>query len=192
MFPIELKESVFGVLSILPDKSFADNTFVSSDFVFYVLNDEIMEIPYRIYFLEPDEDAIEKLDETQKLMLYCIYTRSCNGYIRQKYIEKILSCDFPKWCIPYIVKLSDEYVVEILDVIYEKLKNRNNDDLKEFCRDNWNNSCKSYQRMISYWDVFYRVYDDYYNKDVYKLKDYVGRKLFIKCFGISPRMKIKK
>jgi hypothetical protein len=90
----------------------------------------------------------------------------------------LLITDFADWTIPYIVKACDEYVLEILEMIYEVLKEQDKERFKKFCYENSISFCKSYNRMISYWNVFYR--DRYY-----KYHQYVGSKLFKECFGYS-------
>lgn len=89
-------------------------------------------------------------------MLYCIYTRNCEGHIRQKYLNILLNPNFDYWVIPFIVKLCDEHVIETLEVIYDKLKEWNNNDVKNFCLENKFIINKSYSRMVSYWNEFYR------------------------------------
>lgn len=44
--------------------------------------------------------------------------------------------DFPQWCMPYILKVSSEYVVEIIDDVYEYMKTRNNTSFQMFCKNN--------------------------------------------------------
>lgn len=119
-------------------------------------------------FPEIIKKELEK-NNIQKEILYCIYTRSCNGYIREKYLKELLKLDFDYWAIPFIVKLSDEYIVEILEVIYDKLKIRNNDDIKRFCLENKNIINKSYSRMISYWNEFYRSKEPSFHKYIKKI-----------------------
>ena len=85
------------------------------------------------------------------------------------YLKELLKLDFDYWAIPFIVKLSDEYIVEILEVIYDKLKIRNNDDIKRFCLENKNIINKSYSRMISYWNEFYRSKEPSFHKYIKKI-----------------------
>lgn len=176
-FPKELNNDLQKVLRMLPQTS-SNNISIkfSDDNIEYILNKYSVQFPYRLYLVEPDEEEISKLSETQKLMLFCMYTRSHDGYVREKYVKKILSIDFPNWCIPYIVKLCDEYVVEILEIIYERLNNRSNEDIQEFCRNNREQMRKSYTRMTSYWNEYYRGR---------KFHRYVGRMLFRECLGYS-------
>ena len=115
------------------------------------------------------------------MILHCIFTRSCDGFVRERHIKALLSEDFTEWAIPYIFKVCDEYVVEILQTVYDNLKDRNTDNFKNFCANNHASFCRSYNRMISYWNEFYR-------NNCYRYEDYVGRKLFIKCFGAKRTM----
>jgi hypothetical protein len=131
--------------------------------------------------LEPENKAINKLNDTEKLILHCIYSRSCDGYARQKHIKALLSADFLNWTIPYIVKVCDEYVIEILQMVYDNLKDKNTEVFKDFCYDDRKSFCRSYSRMHSYWN-------EYYRSDYYKFEEYIGYKLFVECFGAKRIM----
>ena len=147
----------------------------------YVLSDGTqISFPYRIYYLA--EDAVYAgLSDTEKLIYDCIYTRSCDGRVREKHIKHILAVDFPEWCFPYILKLSSEYVVEILSVIYDALKERDNSDLWTFSRENPEMLQLAYRRMVSYWNEFYR-------RECQMFKDYVGRRLFKECLATKTNL----
>lgn len=114
-FPKELRDDLNMVLKVMRVKTFDD---VHESTIDYKLNRDIVKIPYRIYFLDVEDEKIDCLTEIQKLILYCLYTRSSNGYMREKYVRKLLDIDLEEWMIPFVVKLCDEYVVEILEVIY--------------------------------------------------------------------------
>ena len=178
-FPKELYNDLQEVLKIIPKETY-NNVSVgySENEVEYYLNNVMIKIPYRMYFIDADLTKIDNLTNIQKEIFYCIYTRSCDGYIREKYLRELLKLKFDYWTIPFIVKLADEYILEILEVIYDKLKIRNNDDIKQFCLENKKIINKSYSRMISYWNEFYRSKEHCFYK-------YVGRKLFRECFGYS-------
>ncbi len=150
----------------------------SMNAVEYIQFGKVVRFPDRIYGNEPDEEYIERLDKERQLKFFCTYTRHNNGYIREKYLRKLLERDFENWCIPYIVKLCDEYVIQILEVIYQFLKDRNNEDIKTFCKENKTAMEKSCSRMVSYWN-------EYYRKENPELNRYVGTKLFKECFGIT-------
>ena len=93
--------------------------------------------------------------------------------------------DYEEWAIPYIVKICDEYIIEILEMTYVILKEQDTEKIKRFCMENIEEFCKSYNRMISYWNEFYR---DRYNN----FHQYIGRKLFRECFGYSRFLERRK
>lgn len=57
------------------------------------------------------------------------------------------------------MEFCDEYVVEILHLIYDRLKDRNNEDIINFCLENKPACKKSYDRMVSYRNAYYRGYE---------------------------------
>ena len=176
-FPSGLEENLSKVMETMPNNTFNNVPFVTSDnTIAYTLENHVVDIPYRMYLLDITDTEYEKLSQTQKQILCCIYTRSCNGYIREKYLRKLLDMPFEHWGIPFIVKLCDEYVLEILEIIYDKLKERNNSDIQSFCLKNKVSISKSYSRMISYWNEYYRGYE-------FDFRQYIGRKLFRECLG---------
>lgn len=178
-FPKYLKDELNEILKIMSDKNYNNiDIRITKETIKYKLSDNsIIEIPYRIYSLGITDLEYEKLNEIQKQLVCCIYTRSNNGYIREKYLKKLLE-NFDYWAIPFIVKLCDEYVIEILEVIYDKLKDRENEDIKKFCLENKNIINRSYSRMISYWNEFYRDTEKEFHK-------YIGRKLYRECLGYN-------
>ena len=181
-FPEELACDFEIVLSILNKKAVDDSSWVYDMEYKYNLSAQSIAVPYRIYLPELSDEEIDRLTSVQKQIVFCIYTRSNNGFVREKYVRRLLVSDFSEWCIPYIVKLCDEYVVQIVQVIYDSLKDRDNADIIEFCRANKAQIRKSHSRMVSYWNEYYR-YDEHI------LKRYVGRKLFKECFGYSGRQR---
>lgn len=82
--------------------------------------------------------------------------------------------------MPYILKLSAEYVVEILDDIYKGLRTRDNTQFRAFCANNPYMFRRFYTRMVSYWNEFYR-------QDCYRFHDYVGYRLYKECFGYNRK-----
>lgn len=176
-FPHALKEEIEATINILPQTTYHDVSIgISDETIRYALENEFVEIPYRIYLLEISDLSCCQLNEVQKKILYCFYTRSCDGYIREKYLKELLKMPLEEWVIPFIVKLCDEYVVEIIETVYDTLKHRENFDIKSFCLKNSIAIWKSYARMISYWNEYYRGRES-------NLCNYVGRKLFRECFG---------
>ena len=176
-FPSDLRENLNKVIEAMPDNTFNNVPFTTSDdIITYTLENHVVEIPYRVYLLDIADAEYEMLSQTQKQILCCIYTRSCDGYIREKYLRKLLNMSFEQWIIPFVVKLCDEYVLEILEIIYDKLKGRDNADIHSFCLRNKASISKSYSRMISYWNEYYRGYE-------FNFRKYIGRTLFRECLG---------
>lgn len=176
-FPSDLRENLDVVMKVLPNKTFSDIRIITSrEVITYIFDNNIIEIPYRMYLVDVADAEYETLSCIQKQILCCIYTRSCNGHIREKYLRKLLDMQFEQWGIPFIIKLCDEYVLEILEIIYSKLKERNNTDIQSFCLKNKALINKSYSRMISYWNEYYREQEVDFRK-------YIGKRLFRECMG---------
>ena len=142
-----------------------------------LLSGEKITLPYRIY-LSDDLSFSNKMTARQERIYHCICSRNHNGYVRQKHIEALLDSDPPEWAMPYIIKICDEYVNEILEVVYYKLREKDCGKYKALCALNFDNIRIGHARMISYWNEFYRCECDRY-------KYYIGRRLYEKCFGYN-------
>ena len=178
-FPKELASDVEAVCKLMSTNSntFDDALICNENTEWKLPSEEMIRIPYRIYV---DDDIIfsNRMTERQKLIYHCIFSRSFNGYVRQKHIEALLALDLPDWAIPYVIKICDEYVKEILEVVYHKLQGRNNERYKALCALNFDYFRLGHSRMISYWNEFYRY-------DCYRYDDYIGKKLYSECFGYN-------
>lgn len=178
-FPARLCNEVSKVVNLIPMKTYSNvSGGISEQNIQYFLNGETINIPYRIYFLEVPNDILNKLSIEQQMILHCIYSRSCDGFVRQRHLQALLLMEYQEWAIPYIVKVCDEYVMEILEMNYNILKEQNTECIKKFCIENVEIFCKSYARMTSYWNEFYKGKCFYFH-------DYIGRKLFKECFGYT-------
>lgn len=137
-----------------------------------ILESERLEIPVRIYGEELDNSVFEAMSFEERILLACLFSRHHNGYIRQKYAEILIqvSMEMP-WVFPYVVGLVGEYVIDIKDLIYREKERIPNKVVRQFSKQNKFFMQTTKQRMISYWNEYYR--NDYPNK-----KDYVGMKLF--------------
>ena len=141
----------------------------------HLLSGECISIPYRIYI----SDKLlfpGNLTEEQTTLYHCIFSRSYDGYIRQKHIEALLDSNTPEWAMPYIVKVCDEYVYAILETVYWKLQGTNCGKYKMLCQLNFDYFKKGHCRMISYWNRYRRC-------DCFLYKDYIGKKLYGESFG---------
>lgn len=178
-FPNHLKRDLLTLSELLfVQKREEEKKGFQNQIKAYTVNKEVVQIPYRIYMNEVEDLYIEQLTNIQQKMLYCMYSRSDNGHVREKYIRKILDDEIQEWQIPFLVTVCSEYVMEILEVVYDKLKDRNNDSIKEFCRNNQEILCKDYLNMMNYWNEFYQ-------KEEVHFRRYVGRKLYRECFGYN-------
>lgn len=177
-FPKEYRADVEAVCRALPVvKSVAYGGALCSEGEkeWRLLSGEKIVMPYRIYV----QDTLifpNGLTSRQKLIYHCIFSRSYDGYVRQRHVEALLDATPPEWAMPYIIKLCDEYVKEILEVVYQKLKGNDCRQYKALCERNFDEFKRGHSRMINYWSVFYRY-------DCYNYKEYIGKKLYQECFG---------
>ena len=141
----------------------------------FCINGEKMKIPYRVYY-DINKIKICKVSELEKIMIHCMGTRNHNGFLRQEHLELLLTYDFLYWTVPYIIKICDEYVIQLLEIVYSDLSKRDTKLFKEITAENTEMIKKSYSRMVSYWNAYYR-------RKYHNLKEYVGYKIFKEHFG---------
>jgi len=178
-FPAYLEKDVENVLNIIKSKETDHNCCSISEncFADISLDGEKLQIPYRFYHKELIEDFAKEFTETEQIILHCIYSRSCNGFTRQKHIESIFSfSEIPKWTLPYIIKLCDEYVMEIIKIINNNISKISTNQIAEFVNENKNFIVLGYARMVSYLDCYYKGL---------KLKKYVGYKFYRNVLGYN-------
>jgi len=130
---------------------------------------EAVVIPYRIG-QSFDERLFRELNHTQALMYACMLSRSHDGTVRERQIERLVRTNEP-WAAPFIAQLSGEYVVEILDTIERNLGFIDREIYGDFFSRNPAYLYWTEQRMVSYWNCNYRWLRK--NED-----DYVGFRLF--------------
>lgn len=184
-FPIELRDDVYIVCQKCLSKTL--HIKQSEQQSYWTLPDyQVIQFPYRIYYLDENENIEKDLTDTQQIIYHCLFSRSSDGFIREKHIQSLLSLDLPIWAIPYILKVCDEYVIEILEFIYLVLKDQDTIKYKQIIDNNFSQFIYGYHRMISYWNEFYR-------SRWHRYHEYVGYKLYKECFGYTRSMeKVKK
>ena len=99
-FPKEYTVDIEAVCNALSATSMAFNGALYSDETteWRLPSGENISIPYRIYI----SDKLffpNKLTERQILIYHCIFSRSYDGYIRQKHIEALLDANTPEWAM---------------------------------------------------------------------------------------------
>ena len=134
-----------------------------------VVRGESLNIPYRIHH-DCDDTLFPRLNEVQAAIYACVLTRHHDGHVRQRHIERLVTSSEP-WIAPFVVHLCGEYVIEILEVIEANLSSMDQCVYGVFLRENPMFLKRTHDRMVSYWDCYYRW--------LYKRKpDYVGFRVF--------------
>ena len=148
--PLALHDDVRTALSALPEDRYSHNwTFFSLR-----LGRELLSIPRRVY-LDPPFLQTVRLTPLQSELLDCLFTRHHDGIVRQKHLARIIRSQ-NIWVPCFVVPLVGEYVVEILQVIQENLTYLDTSTYADFVRANPEFLALTEQRVISYWDCYYR------------------------------------
>jgi len=178
-FPSSLRRDVEKVIAVLPlDKNVQlcdgqihkiDDLIHSNEQIVF-LNEELLKIPSRVYFNEPQLHTEKVLTNLQKAILNCIYLRHHNGFVRQKRLGQLIdTTDY--FVIPYTFQLLGEYVIEILEVLDRHLNANTVDNYIKFINENKRYWQQTESRMISYWNEYYR------RPKFLKLNDYIGKQI---------------
>ena len=161
-FPANLQSDVLVVINTITKKE----NLISPNYSEVQFYGVLLHIPHRIYYNEPTLPQYKSLTEKQQLLINCLYTRHDNGFIREEKLKSIInSCSKHSWIIPYLILLTGDYVIEILEVIKDNLDVIDKAEVKDFIANNpvLYNSLESH--VVSYWNCYYRL--EYPNKDDY-------------------------
>jgi hypothetical protein len=162
MFPESLSGDVERVVALLPTN---DSSPQESKTIPMVVDSQHITICSRIYKKELDESLVSSLNNTQKLILSCIYTRHQDGFVREKHLKNLL-VEVKSWTVPFIIMLLGEYVVEIISLIREGIADPDTQKLyNDFIVQNPVFWASTKSRIVSYWDVYYR--DSFKDKEDY-------------------------
>jgi len=165
-FPQELNEEVESVFRKLRFDKFGSHTTYEE----LRINNFNIRLPARVYFNELTPEELVALDEREYKVLCCYFTRHHNGFIREKYLRKVLSqTSLYDWELPFICALIGEYVVEILEVIYDNWDFVCRSGMARFIEDNPKYITTIEGRIASYWGEYYM--------SGYPKREYVGFKL---------------
>lgn len=164
-FPSALREEIASLL-----KQFAFVAkYETSAFFEVIVDNEILTIPYRVYYDESVLSHLNGLTSMQLDIIYCIYSRHANGFVRQKCISAIIASKH-SWTMPFIIRITGEYVIEILENIYSQMESTDSLNLRNFLLTNKAFYKVTKDRVASYWNYYYRM--RYRQKD-----DFVGFKV---------------
>jgi hypothetical protein len=132
-------------------------------------NGELLHLPARIYRPPISETNFAALNDTEQRIAACWFTRHHDGYVRERFLRTLPAFD-NAWIIAYVITLCGEYVIEILNYIWEHRSLFAPEVLGPFLHENLGLRWRTRARIISYWNRYYR--DSYPNFD-----DYVGSHL---------------
>ncbi|ODM52579.1 hypothetical protein BFF93_13165 [Elizabethkingia meningoseptica] len=184
-FPKELENDVnevFKILSIEYEIITSENqilvihNLIHSGFQEVKYNYEILKIPHRLYFNEPSKKDEDILSTTQKTILNCIFLRHFNGYIRERRLKNLIQ-NTEAWVIPFIFQLIGEYVYEIFETLSEHITENTHQSYINFANQNPEYFQLTKNRVISYWDAYYR-------RKYPKLNQYLAYKIINKIKDI--------
>src|ERR1041385_9223241 len=137
---------------------------------------EVITIPYRLYH-SLSQIRTEHLTDLEKELVDCLLTRHHDGFIRQRHLERIVHSG-NLWVPPFVIQLLGEYSLEIIGVIDANLSALDDALYREFLHANPKFLALTAQRVVSYWDRYYRVY----SKDEYAGFRVLGFFLYKKFF----------
>jgi hypothetical protein len=163
-FPTILANDVQNIL----DKVQLSTEFNSSGFFNIITCNETVSIPQRVYYEETKLTNLNQLSQVQKYIIHCLFTCHHDGLVREKHLKQvILSINEHVWVVPFVIRLLGEYVIEILYVINNNLKRASLETIKIFNLENPDFFKLTEQRVMSYWNEYYRL--QYPRKE-----DYIG------------------
>ncbi|WP_410502211.1 hypothetical protein RIF24_00965 [Exiguobacterium acetylicum] len=121
------------------------------------LEQEPIQIPMRVYVPEVAPERIEQLTPIQQTILYCLYTRHHDGHVREHYLQQLLKNHSQDgWVLAYTLELASEYVREIVDIIVPAIEQWDPEVKQRFVSDDPAYMKRIEDRMISYWNAYYR------------------------------------
>ena len=176
-FPKSCTNDVETVIRLLPLRFSKPISWGTIEVTFY---GEPLILPYRLYLNEVKEEKIQTLTDRQRWILYCMYTRHHDGYIREKYVRRLEQEQAnTDWVLLYLIELTGEYVREILERIEPVLQIWPEEQLRTFAAANKRYLQRIERRIISYWDLHQRTaYPVLWNSD------YVGFRI-AQCYRSS-------
>lgn len=150
-FPASAKHVVYRVIALL-----ARNQMHPPSGGFCVsFDDEVLDIPYRVYYASSDVADAVALGGTDGVIAMCLGTRHHDGFLREECVKSLLHASEP-WVVPFVVQLLGEYVLEISQSIEASLLQQDLQPYVAYLRQNMAHLRTLERRAVSYWDVYYR------------------------------------
>ena len=149
-FPSPLGRDVQSVCNVIGSSEFPPTP---GDIGPVQIRGERISIPSRVYFKEPS--SLSTLSEIQTTILACLFTRHHDGFTRELYLSRIIPV-VEAWVVPFVIQLLGEYVVEIAVAVERRVAELHVPLFSSFVAENPTFCHLTTQRIISYWDCFYR------------------------------------
>jgi hypothetical protein len=118
-------------------------------------NDEVIKIPYRIYFEELGLSEFNDLYPDEKSVYMKLYTRHYDGHVRMKMVANLVKEKIPNSEV-YIFTCFSDYVVEIPIIANALIDQDLQRGIKKISLNNPVYSKLIKSRLISYWACYYR------------------------------------
>jgi hypothetical protein len=147
-FPIAVRDDVCLALSAFPSTRLLGQSFSVR------VDNEVVTVPARIHN-DPALISVDQLTDLQRELVDCLLTRHSDGLVREKHLARVVRVNHI-WVPPFVVKLVGEYVVEILNVVRQNLSDLDASIYGSFLRANPDFLATTEQRVISYWNCYYR------------------------------------
>jgi len=147
-FPLAVRDDACAALSTFPSTRLIGKTFSAQ------IGGEFVTIPERIHN-DPALIKIDSLTDLQKEFVHCLLTRHSSGFVREEHLTRIIGSKHIG-VPPFVIQLTGEYVIEILRVIHQNLQSLDTSVYTAFLQGNRRFFSKIEQRVVSYWDCYYR------------------------------------
>lgn len=138
---------------------------------------EILNIPRRIYFSTPSDAVVTALNDQDRLIVACWFSRHHDGYVRERFLRLIPQFD-QAWVIAYVMTLCGEYIIQILDYVWLNREKFDTRILAQWLHENPAFYMTLKSRIGSYWGCYYRT--KYFH-------DYVGHRLIVFFNEVSTK-----
>jgi hypothetical protein len=159
-FPAAIRNDALAAASVFPA------TRVLGEGFFVLVRGEKVLIRHRLHN-DPTLIHSDSLTAFQRGLVNCLLTRHSDGFVRERCLASIIASSH-NWVPPFVIQLAGEYVIEILHLIDRNLAGLDRAVYAQFLRDNPGFLQLTEQRIVSYWDCYYRSQ---------RRDDYVGFKL---------------
>jgi hypothetical protein len=121
----------------------------------FVVGHEALSAPERIYNPPSRDKDLNRLGGVEQLMVQCVLSRHHNGYVRQAAVERLL-VDPEAWVVPFVLRLTGEYVIEITELICSSLDEHLPIAYIDFCGANQPFLDAMAAKATSYWNCYHR------------------------------------